>query len=411
MQFNRFPISEAILKNLDKLGFNKTTDIQYKAIPAILKGEDLLAIAQTGTGKTAAFAIPLIHKIHDMKSSKRSFGIKAIVLTPTRELAKQLGQVFSSLSKGTKANSFALYGGVSQDPQKDMLEAGIDILIATPGRMFDLIAQGDIDLGGVSYLVIDEADQMLDLGFSADIRSIKAKMKDKKHQTLFFSATINPKIKKLAYSQIKTNALRIQISPEEIVSRNVSHYITKVDMDSKRHLLTNFLKENLEGKTLVFVRTQVRAERVQKHLAKNNIETLMIHGGREQEDRMDSIEMFNQNKNAVLIATDITARGIDFKNVTHVINYDLPEEAENYVHRVGRTGRGTQFGEAISFCAPEEEAKLKAIEDFVGRSIPELEANTSYLLEGGLEELESMDVMDILAMEEAVYEKPKKRKR
>ncbi|MAF90311.1 MAG: hypothetical protein CL674_03485 [Bdellovibrionaceae bacterium] len=403
MQFNRFPISSDILANLERMGFHKTTDIQYKAIPAILKGEDLLAIAQTGTGKTAAFAIPVIHKVHSNKTSKSTYGLKVIVLTPTRELAKQVGSVFAKLSKGTKASTFALYGGVSQDPQKDMLKSGVDILITTPGRMFDLIHQGDLDVSNVSCVVVDEADQMLDLGFANDIKGIKTKIKNHRHQTLFFSATINPKIKKLAYSHIKSSAMRIQISPEQIVSKNVDHFLVKVEMDNKRHLLTNFLKEQPDAKTIVFVRTQLRVERVAKHLAKNQIDSFMLFGNQDQEDRMDAIDQFNKVNSGVLIATDLSARGIDFKNVTYVINYDLPENPENYVHRVGRTGRGTQYGEAISFCSPEEASKREDIEDFLGREIDEMAANTSFLLEGGREALEDMEISDILKMEENLF--------
>ncbi|MFK8138102.1 MAG: DEAD/DEAH box helicase [Bdellovibrionales bacterium] len=409
MQFDKFPISSEILKNLKEMGFHRTTDIQYKSIPPILNGEDVLAIAQTGTGKTAAFAIPIIHKIHEFKTSKKTYGIKCIVLTPTRELAKQVGQVFARLSRGTKTTTYALYGGVEQDPQKHMIEGGIDILIATPGRMFDLVAQKAIDIRTASTFVIDEADQMLDLGFADDIKSIKKILGNKRHQTLFFSATINPKIKKLAYSQIQSSAMRIQVSPEQIVAKNVSHYITKVPMDEKRHLLTNFIQHSPETKTIVFVRTQVRAERVQKHLAKNGIDALSLHGGMSQEDRMNTIDVFSKMNSGIVIATDLSARGIDFSKITHVLNYDLPDVPENYVHRVGRTGRGMDLGEAISFCSEEELVKLKAIESFLSYPIEEVVAEEYNFSDEGPQGIEAMDISEILAMEEENFSNKKKK--
>jgi len=258
MKFEKFHIAEEIKDNLIKNGYFRTTDIQYKAIPAIMNGEDVLAIAQTGSGKTAAFAIPIINSIHQYKTSKRSNGIKCLVMVPTRELAKQIGEVFAKLTRHTKASSYAIYGGVEQDPQINQLAGGIDILIATPGRMFDLISQKHVDISKVSVLVLDEADHMLDLGFIDDIEAVKKKLLHR-HQTLFFSATINPKIKKLAYSQISSKALRIQVSPEKMVSKNVSHSVVKVDMKEKRNLLVNFILENPEAKIMVFLRTKVRA--------------------------------------------------------------------------------------------------------------------------------------------------------
>ena len=410
MKFDKFPISEEIKNNLENMSFFRTTDIQYKTIPAILKGEDVLAIAQTGTGKTAAFAIPIINQIHEQKTSKRTYGVKCLVLVPTRELAKQIGQVFSKLTKHTKASSFAIYGGVEQDPQIDQLTGGIDILIATPGRMFDLIYQTYIDVSSVQVLVLDEADHMLDLGFIEDIESIKRKLKQR-HQTLFFSATINPKIKKLAYSQIKSSALRIQVSPEKLVSKNVSHFISKVEMDDKRHLLVNFINTNKESKVLVFVRTQVRAQRVQAHLKKNDIDANCIHGGMDQNERETNLEGFRDQKSGVLIATDVSARGIDLAGITHVINYDMPDDPENYVHRVGRTGRGFAKGDAVSFCSPEEQVKLAAVEDFIKTKIPDLKVEKQFLQEIPNYNYEDMDISEIIAIEESLFENPKKRKK
>jgi ATP-dependent RNA helicase RhlE len=390
MKFDKYRISQELKDNLIAIGFHRSTDIQFKAIPPIMNGEDVLAIAQTGTGKTGAFAIPVINSIQEFKEAAKNNKaikgkvntkfIKCLVLVPTRELTKQIGKVFSQLSKNTKVTSYAVYGGVEQDPQIRQLEGGIDILIATPGRMFDLIAQGFIEVSKVKTLVLDEADRMLDLGFIKDINSIKTKL-PRRHQTLFFSATINPKIKKLAYSQISSSAMRIQVSPENLVSQNISHFVTKVEMDEKRHLLVNFIKEAPEAKLIVFVRTQVRAERVLNHLLKNEIPAVNIHGGMDQKERESSLESFRDLKSGVLIATDVSARGIDLPGITHVINYDLPDDPENYVHRVGRTGRGFNKGDALSFCATEEKEKLKLIEEFIQTKIPELKAQAGFRTE------------------------------
>lgn len=368
MKFEKYHISPAIKRNLSRLGFKRTTNIQFKAIPSILNGEDVLAIAQTGTGKTAAFAIPVIEKIHAYKSSKRSYGIKCIVMVPTRELALQIGEVFNALAKHTKVKTFALCGGVDQDPQIKKLQDGIDILISTPGRMFDLIKQGYIRLRSVNTLVLDEADHMLDLGFIGDIRSVKKKL-TREHQTLFFSATINKEIKKLAFSQVKKSAIRIQIAPEDPVSKNVSHYVMFVEMDDKRFFLERFIREHPDSKIIVFVRTRVRAERVAKAMERAGIDSVIIHGARDQGERTDVMRMFRLGECAVMIATDVSARGIDIPDIDYVINYDLPARPENYVHRVGRTGRGHNKGEALSFCSKEESELLEEIQSFITKEI------------------------------------------
>jgi ATP-dependent RNA helicase RhlE len=368
MKFEKYHISEDIKHNLAKLGFKRPTDIQFKSIPSILKGEDVLAIAQTGTGKTAAFAIPLIDKIHRQKSSKRDTGIKGLVMVPTRELATQIGEVFTSIAKHTKVKTFALIGGVEQDAQLKKLQDGIDILITTPGRMFDLIHQGYINLERVETLVLDEADHMLDLGFIKDIQYVK-KMLVRKHQTLFFSATINPEIKKLAFSQVKSTAIRIQISPDDPVSANVSHAVMFVEMDDKRFFLESFIKENPDSKIIIFVRTRVRAERVAKAMDCVSIPSITIHGEKDQAERSDAMKKFKDGECRILIATDVSARGIDIPDVNYVINYDLPEKAENYVHRVGRTGRGVNKGIALSFCSEDEKELLTEIQQFLNKEI------------------------------------------
>lgn len=367
MKFENFRIDAEIVQSLYKLGFKRPTDIQYKAIPAILAGEDVLAIAQTGTGKTAAFAIPIIDIIHNRKSSNRSQGIKCVVMVPTHELAIQIKDVFQEIGKHTRVKSYAIFGGVEQDPQIAKLQKGIDVLVATPGRLFDLVSQGHLNLKKVEMLVLDEADHMLKLGFLKDIQDL-LRFLPRKRQTLFFSATINNKIKKLAYSLVK-KAIRIQISPKDPVSKNIDHALVFVEMDKKRFLLERLINEHKGHKMLVFVRTKVRAERVGKAMARVGIDSLTLHGDKEQKDRQQVMETFRKGEVKVLIATDVSARGIDIQKVDYVINYDLPEQAENYVHRVGRTGRGRERGQAIAFCDEKEKELLQAIEDFMGKKI------------------------------------------
>lgn len=411
MKFEKFHLSDDLLRNLNDNGFFRTTDIQYKAIPSILRGEDVLAIAQTGTGKTAAFAIPLIDMIHQDKTSKRTSGIRCLVLVPTRELAQQIGEVFKKLSKHTKVKTFALIGGVEQDRQIDKLEDGIDILIATPGRMFDLISQGFVDISRIEHLVLDEADHMLDLGFIEDIESVKRKL-TRRHQTLFFSATISPKIKKLAFSQVRSNAIRIQISPEDPVSKNVSHFVMFVEMDDKRFFLQEYLKQNSDGKFIIFVRTRVRAERVAKAMATFGIATLTIHGEKDQTNRDQVMQQFRQGEVSILIATDLNARGIDIPDVTHVINYDLPEKPENYVHRIGRTGRGFKKGIAVSFCATEEKERLEEIQALLNKKVDVIHVDKhDYEFIAKPPDEKELSFADMIAREEEAYNSKKRKKK
>jgi len=339
----------------------------------IQKGEDLLAIAQTGTGKTAAFAIPLIDKIQFNRKGKKADGIRCVVMVPTRELAIQITEVFHSIGRNTKTKTFCVYGGVEQDAQIAALEQGIDVLISTPGRMFDLVSQGFIHLKKVETLVLDEADRMLDLGFYKDIQDL-IKFLPKGRQTLFFSATIDKDIKKLAYSLVR-NPIRIQISPKDPVSKNVQHSVAFVEMDDKRFFLERLIMENKDSKMLIFVRTKVRAERVKAAMERVSLRTDTIHGDRTQGDRQQVLDDFKVKKLKVLIATDVSARGIDIPEIEFVVNYDLPDKAENYVHRIGRTGRGNQKGKAISFCSKEEREMLKLIEEFITVPIAKAEIN------------------------------------
>lgn len=364
MRFEDSNFAPVIKKNLEDMGFRRPTDIQFKAIPPILKGEDVLAIAQTGTGKTAAFAIPVVNLL---MLEKNSGGIRCMVMVPTRELALQISQVFDIISKGSGLRVLCVYGGVEQDPQIKSLQAGVDILVATPGRMFDLTSQGYITVDKVKILILDEADHMLDLGFINDIRQLVNRL-PKKRQTLFFSATIGPEIKKLAYSLVK-DAIRIQISPKDPVSKNIDHFVTFIAMDDKRFFLERIVKEHPESKILVFVRTKVRAERVQAALERVGISSVTMHGDKDQKEREKALQRFRKGDISILIATDVTSRGIDIPDVEYVVNYDLPEKAENYVHRVGRTGRGTKRGTAVSFCSPEERPVLNEIQEYLDREI------------------------------------------
>ena len=367
MKFKDYRIAPEIRRSLEDLDFKKPTDIQYKAIPPILRGEDVLAIAQTGTGKTAAFAIPIIHLINQQKESNKSLGIQCVVMVPTRELAIQITDVITAIGKYTDVVTFTVYGGVDQDPQINQLNKGVDIIVATPGRMFDLVSQKHIILKTVKVLILDEADHMLDLGFIKDIYDV-IKYIPKKHQTLFFSATINKKIKKLAYSLV-SNPIRIQISPNNPVAKNIVHSVAFIDMDDKRFFLERIINENPDDKILVFVRTKVRAERVMKALERVEIASQTIHSGKEQDDRQTVLADFKSGKNNILIATDVSSRGIDIPNVDTVINYDLPEQSENYVHRVGRTGRASKKGQAISFCSDNEKLILEEIEKYLDKKI------------------------------------------
>lgn len=371
MKFEDYRISDEIKNSLSRLGFRKPTDIQYKAIPPILKGEDVLAIAQTGTGKTAAFAIPVLDKLQFAKNRRRADGIKCIVMVPTRELALQITEVFEQIGRGTRVKTFCVFGGVEQGPQIAKLEAGIDVLVATPGRLFDLVSQGYIRLDRVEVLVLDEADHMLDLGFIHDIRQLITKL-PRKRQTLFFSATINETIKELAYSLVN-KPVRIQISPKDPVSKNVDHSVMYVEMDEKRFFLERVVKENPDKKILAFVRTQVRAERVVAAMERVGIEAMSIHGGKEQKDRLEALKRFKTGDLKLLIATDVSARGIDIPSVDYVVNYDLPDQPENYVHRVGRTGRGMAKGIAVSFCSVEEKPILDEIQTYLTKDIKVLE--------------------------------------
>ncbi len=404
-----YSLSEIIKNNLAQAGFVKPTDIQYKALPSILRGEDVLAVAQTGTGKTAAFAIPVLQKIMELNASARSEGIKCVVMVPTRELALQVTEVFQKIGKGTRVSTFCVFGGVEQAPQIAKLEKGIDILVTTPGRMFDLASQGFIRLNRVRILILDEADRMLDPSFIKDIQDITERISPRR-QTLFFSATIDENIKRLAYSLV-TNPIRIQVSPKDPVSKNVQHAVSFVEMNDKRFFLERIINSNPDDKIMVFVRTKVRAERVLKALERMGIGAVAIHGDKDQQERFKMLDQFKSGESKVLISTDVGARGIDIPDVDMVVNYDLPEKAENYVHRVGRTGRGTRKGQAVSFCSEEEKGLLEEIEAYITKPVNRIDISKDAYRETIEASTEAAPTLDSILNEIEAFENRKKRKK
>ena len=411
MKFSDYNFDPKVKRGLEKLGFRRPTDIQFKSIPNILKGEDLLAVAQTGTGKTAAFAIPIVDLIYEQKQKeRRPTGAKCIVLVPTHELALQIEGVFQQITQFTTVKVMALIGGVDQSPQIAQLEKRVDIVVATPGRMFDLISQGHLPTHRIEILVLDEADYMLDLGFIKDIEDLIRKL-PRRRQTLFFSATINDKIKKIAYGIVRQNAIRIQLSPKDPVAKKIDHSVIFVDMDHKRFFLERVVKENPDTKILVFVRTKVRAERVSKAMTRAEISSITIHGDKDQETRTAMLDKFRNGEVPLLIATDITARGIDIPNVEIVVNYDLPVEAENYVHRVGRTGRANQKGHAYSFCAKEEKPVLNEIQSYLQKEIKVLRIEGSEYTDTLDVEKERKNDYKALIQEDEEFEKKRKKKK
>ena len=375
MKFEQYKIATELKRSLEELGFKKPTDIQFKSIRPIMEGNDVLAVAQTGTGKTAAFAIPILHKLMYSENDPGPRQAKCLVMVPTRELALQITKVFRTIGKYTRLKTTSLLGGVEQEHQIEQLIHGTDVLIATPGRMFDLLHQQKLDLNKTEILVLDEADLMLDYGFIKDIQDVIKFLPDYR-QTLFFSATINSAIKDVAYSIVR-NPIRIEISPKDPVSKNITHFVMEVSMDDKRFFLERLVVEHPEAKILIFVRTKVRAERVAAAMERVNIKSLTIHSDKEQADRKEIMNSFATGEVKLLITTDLNARGVDIPNVDYVVNYDLPDDAENYVHRVGRTGRGMAKGIAYSFCSPEEKEMLTEIEKYLGKPIHRLEVDES----------------------------------
>lgn len=364
MLFEDLSLSKSIQKAVFEQGYTNPTPIQEQAIPLILAGNDLIGCAQTGTGKTAAFAIPIIHQLHRIVgSSKKPKVIRALVVTPTRELAVQIGQSFDTYAKYTNLIQLTIFGGVSQNPQVDTLKKGIDILIATPGRLLDLHKQGFIDLDHLHNLVLDEADQMLDMGFVNDVKKI-VKLTPKNRQTLFFSATMPIAIRELA-EMFLTNPETVTVSPVSSTAENVEQRVYFVEKGEKRNLLYNLIENEKLTDVLVFSRTKHGADNVVKALRKKGIAAEAIHGDKSQNARQRVLDAFKNKEVGVLVATDIAARGIDIDQLPFVINFDLPNIPETYVHRIGRTGRAGNGGIAISFCSKDEHGYWKDIQKLI----------------------------------------------
>lgn len=367
MTFENLNINAHILKALEHQNYATPTPIQEQAIPVILSGKDLIGCAQTGTGKTAAFAIPILQQLSS-RPARKPKAIRSLILTPTRELAIQISENFSSYGKHLTLKHTAIYGGVSQFNQVKALRNGIDILIATPGRLMDLLQQQYIDLSNLEIFVLDEADRMLDMGFVHDVKKIITKLPVQR-QTLLFSATMPAAIQKLADSLLK-NPENVSVAPVSSAAETVSQSVYFVDKKDKEKLLSRILNNTGIARSLVFTRTKHGADQLVKLLAKEGIFAAAIHGNKSQNARQKALQGFKVKQLRVLVATDIAARGIDIDELPHVINYDLPEVAETYVHRIGRTGRGGNTGTAISFCGTAEKADLRNIERLIGFNLP-----------------------------------------
>ena len=370
MNFEQLELHEALLKALKDEGYTTPTPIQLQAIPPILQGQDLVGCAQTGTGKTAAFAVPILQLLQNQPSKPRR-SIRALVLTPTRELALQIFESFEAYGRYTNLRSCVIFGGVSQNPQVQALERGVDILVATPGRLNDLIQQKFIDLQQIQIFVLDEADRMLDMGFVHDVKRVISHLPAKK-QTLLFSATMPPEITQLVNSLLN-HPVRVAVNPVSSTVDAIEQSIYFVDSDNKRKLLIHLLQDKRIVSALVFTRTKHGADRVVKELVRANIQAMAIHGNKSQNARQLALSSFKNGTIRVLVATDIAARGIDVEELSHVINYDLPNIPETYVHRIGRTGRAGLGGIAISFCDFDEKEYLKDIEKLIHKAVPVIE--------------------------------------
>ena len=381
MTFKDLNIIEPVLEALIKEGYTTPTPIQEQALPVLLQGRDVLGCAQTGTGKTAAFSIPIIQKLVSDRSN--SFGeqskkekkkIKALILTPTRELASQIGDSFAKYGKFASLKHTVVFGGVGQRSQTDALKKGVDILVATPGRLLDLAGQGYINFSNIEFFVLDEADRMLDMGFITDIEKIIKKIPAER-QTLLFSATMPMEISSLAESLLN-EPVKIEVTPVSSTVDTIDQYIYFTRKENKGDLLLDILGDNFVESALIFSRTKHGADKLSRNLAKAGINADSIHGNKSQSAREKSLLNFKRKRTRVLVATDIASRGIDISQISHVINYDLPEDPETYVHRIGRTGRAGYEGTALSFCDISETGLLKSIQKLIGRDIPVIEEHS-----------------------------------
>jgi ATP-dependent RNA helicase RhlE len=369
MLFEQLELIDPILKALKEEGYTQPTPIQQQAIPIVLQGRDLLGCAQTGTGKTAAFSVPILQLLFEKpRQDRNAKGIRALILTPTRELAIQIDESIAAYGRYARLRHAVVFGGVSQKPQTDALGKGCEILVATPGRLLDLMQQGLLSLAHIEIFVLDEADRMLDMGFIHDVRKVIAKLPARR-QSLFFSATMPPEIQELA-GKILSNPLKVAVTPPSTTVEAIEQSLFYVEKGQKRELLLHLLKTHDIPSALVFTRTKHGADRVAKDLKRAGVEAEAIHGNKSQNARQRALGNFKSGQTRVLVATDIAARGIDVEHLSHVINYEIPNIPETYVHRIGRTGRAGASGIAFSFCDTEERAYIKDIHKVTARTIP-----------------------------------------
>lgn len=375
MEFRELGIDAELLHALDDAGYTTPTPIQEKAIPAAVQGRDVLGLAQTGTGKTCAFALPILQKLKNEERLPGFPPIRSLILTPTRELAIQIYDSFVTYAKYTDIRCALVYGGVSQYNQTEALSAGVDVLVATPGRLNDLCGQGYIDLGDIELFVLDEADRMLDMGFIDDVQRIIKRMGDREMQTLLFSATMPKSVQKLVRQLLQEDFEKVEVTPVSTTVEAIDQSVYFVDRDNKKKLLLYTLRDPALDRALVFVRTKTGADKVAHELNRSRVGASAIHGDKSQIDRQNALNRFKEGKIRVLVATDIAARGLDISELSHVINYDVPNEPENYVHRIGRTGRAGHGGIAITFCQADEVPYLRRIERLIDKEVPVREDN------------------------------------
>jgi ATP-dependent RNA helicase RhlE len=385
MLFSDLRLAEPLVRAVTAEGYSTATPIQAQAIPHVLSGRDVLGCAQTGTGKTAAFALPILHRLSAApRPAGRRAGVRCLVLSPTRELATQIGDSFRAYGRNLPLRSTVIFGGVGQNPQVQALRNGVDVLVATPGRLVDLMNQGFVDLRSVEVFVLDEADRMLDMGFIHDVRRIVAKVPAQR-QTLLFSATMPAEIRKLA-DTILRSPVTVAVTPVSSTVEKIEQSLYYVEKRNKPVLLAHLVNELPMARALVFTRTKHGADRVVRQLHTRGIRAEAIHGNKSQNARERALSNFKANKIPVLVATDIAARGIDIDDITHVVNYDLTHEPETYVHRIGRTGRAGASGAAISFCDTEERENLSAIQKLIRRTIPVMTNHPQYPAKQSLED-------------------------
>ena len=370
ISFDDLNLTATLLRAVRDEGYITPTPIQEKAIPPSLEGRDVFGCAQTGTGKTAAFVLPILQQLSKSETARNKHPIRALVLTPTRELAAQIGESAETYGRHLPLTHTVVYGGVSQVKQVKAIQRGVDILVACPGRLLDLMNQRVVDLRNIEHFVLDEADRMLDMGFIHDVKRIIAKL-PKQRQTLFFSATVPNEIRELA-DNLLTHPVSVHVTPTSSTAETVEQAVYRVGRLRKLDLLRHLLKDEVMERTLIFTRTKHGADRVAKRLIKDRIPAAAIHGNKSQGARTRALESFKNGNVRVLVASDIAARGIDINSISHVVNYELPHEPETYVHRIGRTGRAGNSGQAISFCDSEEQSRLINIQRLINQSIPEI---------------------------------------